>query len=261
MISFLKTIFKKDKNIMKIQIASDLHIEHFKNPLFYHSFIKPSADILILAGDIGNLYQPDILINYLSFLSEKFTYILYIYGNTEFYFNDDIQVDKKNMETLKETFENKVNTKLKNIFILDQKSIQIGNYLFSGCTLWSKLKMNLPNNYRIKNLTSKKYIENHYNDIKFLKMENIYCKENNLEHIIITHHVPLILDPSKKKKDMYMTDLSNIIHTLKINTWIFGHIHNNFNFIVDRKMKMLSNQRGKPGSYCNDYKTDFVIEI
>lgn len=246
---------------MKIQIASDLHIEHFKNPLFYQTFIKPSADILILAGDIGNLYQPDILINYLSYLSDKFTYIIFIYGNTEFYYNDNIKSNKMDMNTLKKNFEIKSCNQVKNLFILDRKSIQIGKYLFSGCTLWSKLKMNLPTNYRIKNLTSKSYLENHYNDIKFLKMENIYCRENNLEHIIITHHVPLILDPSKKKKDMYMSDLSSVLNKLKINSWIFGHIHNNFNFILDKKMKMLSNQRGKPGSFCNDYKKDFVIEI
>ena len=246
---------------MKIQVASDLHIEYFKNPLFYQSFIKPSADILILAGDIGNLYQPDILFDYLTYLADKFTYIIFVYGNTEFYYNKDIIHPPKEMDVLKKNFENKIKNKLNNIFILDRQSIQIGNYLFSGTTLWSKLKINLPNNYRIKKLTSDEYVKKHFEDIQFIKNENLYCVEHNLEHVIITHHTPLILDPKKRKKDMYMTDLSNVINSLKINSWIFGHLHKNFNLIIDKGTKIISNQRGKPGSFCQDYKSDFIVEV
>ena len=41
---------------LQIQIASDLHIEYYKeDDIDISKFIKPSAPILILAGDIGNL--------------------------------------------------------------------------------------------------------------------------------------------------------------------------------------------------------------
>ena len=48
----------KNINGVKIQIASDLHIEYrsniIPNPL---DLITPSAEILILAGDIGSSYK------------------------------------------------------------------------------------------------------------------------------------------------------------------------------------------------------------
>ena len=53
-----------------IQISSDLHIECVNDdnidPLQY---ITPSADILILAGDIGSLYKIKQLKNFIKQLS------------------------------------------------------------------------------------------------------------------------------------------------------------------------------------------------
>ena len=55
-----------------IQIVSDLHIEQYEdvpNPL---DFITPSADILILAGDIGSFYRIQQLIDFLKALCSYF---------------------------------------------------------------------------------------------------------------------------------------------------------------------------------------------
>ena len=41
------------------QLASDLHIEYQNNRVNAFDFITPTADILILAGDIGSLYKID----------------------------------------------------------------------------------------------------------------------------------------------------------------------------------------------------------
>lgn len=61
----------------KFQIVSDLHIE-YKNtdvpdPL---SLITPSAEILILAGDIGSFYQYDQLKKFLSKLCPHFKIVI-----------------------------------------------------------------------------------------------------------------------------------------------------------------------------------------
>ena len=52
--------------MVTVQIASDLHIEYknnnIPNPL---DFITPSADILILAGDIGSFYKIQQLTEFL----------------------------------------------------------------------------------------------------------------------------------------------------------------------------------------------------
>ena len=44
------------KMTLNMQIASDLHLEYNKIDN-YTDIIKPSAPILVLAGDIGNLYE------------------------------------------------------------------------------------------------------------------------------------------------------------------------------------------------------------
>lgn len=247
---------------MLVQIASDLHIEFLENDKDYESFILPSADILILAGDIGCLYKTDQLFHFLDYICKKFLYVLYVPGNTEYYNYNNLNSNEK-MEKLKQKlydFENKI----QNLYILDRKSIIIENYLFSGCTLWSNLFKKLPNNYKIFDMNTMKYMKNHKKDLEFLIERSKYCEENGLKHIVITHHVPLILDKNKKKTDLYMSDLSKIIEKIKVDSWIFGHIHRNFNFILNKKdsnISFLSNQRGKPGSFCVDYKPNYSIEI
>ena len=68
------------------QIASDLHIEYKNdepcNPL---KFITPSADILILAGDIGSFYKMNQLKTFLTELCCYFLLVIYVPGNNEYY--------------------------------------------------------------------------------------------------------------------------------------------------------------------------------
>ena len=68
------------------QIVSDLHIEYKSNdvpdPL---TLITPSADILILAGDIGSFYQYDQLKTFLINLCPYFKVVVYVPGNHEYY--------------------------------------------------------------------------------------------------------------------------------------------------------------------------------
>jgi predicted phosphodiesterase len=72
---------------MKVQIISDIHLEHYDNGFRnFKSIIKPEngCDILFLAGDIGNInhdtYKP-----FLSYVSDNWKEIYYVLGNHEFY--------------------------------------------------------------------------------------------------------------------------------------------------------------------------------
>jgi Icc-related predicted phosphoesterase len=243
---------------MKLQIASDLHIEYFDNfNENINNLIIPQGDILILAGDIGSLYNIKQLESFFYYYCNKFTYILYVFGNCEFYkLNGYEPVD---MDILKNKFKY-IEKMFPNLFVLDRSSIQIGNYLFTGCTLWSDLKKNLPKNYKIHNFSSYKYKYNHKKDLDFIIKKSKYAIQKNLKHIIITHHLPILIDTKKEKTDLFMTDLSWIFDKFKINTWICGHVHQNFN-IINNNTKIISNQKGKPGSYCLDYSKNYCIDI
>ena len=98
----------------------------------------------------------------------------------------------------------------------------------------------------------------HKKDIEFILKKSNYASEKGLKHIIITHHVPIIIKNNKDKTDLYMSDLTSILDKNKINTWICGHIHQNFNTIYN-KTKIIGNQKGKPGSYCTDYSKKCCI--
>lgn len=242
---------------MKLQIASDLHLEYQKNNE-YTNLITPSADILILAGDIGSLYKLNQLENFFNHYTQQFSYILYVLGNCEFYVSDEVK-KYKTFNSLKDELKI-LEKKYDNLFVLDRSSIQIGDYLFTGCTLWSELKKSLPSNYKIKDMNTWKYNNLFVKDVEFIVKKSQYAKNRNLTHIVITHYVPLILNNDKNKSDLYMSDLSDVMDKFDIDTWICGHLHQNF-YLKYNNTRIVSNQRGKPGSFCLDYSSEFAIEV
>jgi len=116
-----------------IQIASDLHIE-FKNddipdPLYY---ITPSADILILAGDIGSLYKIDQLKGFLEKLCPLFATVIYVPGNHEYYTVQNYEHLSMN-KLLNRLYD--IEKDIKNLYVLNQSSIVIDDICITGCTL------------------------------------------------------------------------------------------------------------------------------
>ena len=76
---------------MKIQYCSDLHLEFKANSQFLEKFpLVPSADILILAGDITYMRKDFYEHSFFDFLSENWKQVFWIPGNHEFYCGKDI---------------------------------------------------------------------------------------------------------------------------------------------------------------------------
>jgi hypothetical protein len=46
-----------------------------------------------------------------------------------------------------------------------------------------------------------------------------------------------------------------------INTWICGHIHQNFDFITHGGTRLVGNQYGKPRDNVTDYDKEFSISL
>jgi len=70
--------------VLQIQIASDLHIEYYKETTIPDDIIVPKAPNLALLGDIG-LAHTDQLQNFLYQQADHFQNILFVAGNYEFY--------------------------------------------------------------------------------------------------------------------------------------------------------------------------------
>lgn len=77
------SLFAKPAAQTAFQINSDLHLEIGQQ---YSSFeIKPSADYLILAGDIGRLIDYEDFLGFLRIQTAQFKLVFLVLGNHEFY--------------------------------------------------------------------------------------------------------------------------------------------------------------------------------
>ena len=77
---------------MKIQYASDLHLEFAENRNFIENGgIEPVGEVLVLAGD--TFYLRDIIApqkRFWNWASKSFRQVLLVPGNHEFYSNSDV---------------------------------------------------------------------------------------------------------------------------------------------------------------------------
>lgn len=251
--------------MISLQIASDLHIEYqndnIPDPL---DFITPSADILILAGDIGSFYKFKQLSIFLEKLCTHFKIVLYVPGNHEWY-------TVPNQEPLSwNALENrmkKIERCINNLYILDRSSIRIGNICIVGATLWTNPKYQVPPFIvRINGMRTLEYKQRHLKDLEYLIEMSQYCKRKELKLIIVSHHPPTerVLDGAKKRKkfvSLYANNLDSMLSKDNIAVWICGHTHKNFDFQDENECRIVSNQKGKDKDQVNDFCKKFTINV
>ena len=249
-----------------LQIVSDLHIE-FKNndvpnPL---DLITPTADVLILAGDIGSFYKIDQLRAFLEKLCPLFQIILYVPGNCEYY---TVPGDSnfQNMNQLLDRLYT-ISKGLPNLYVLDKSSVKIGNVCIAGCTLWSEPKIEVPSYIvRVHKMNTAVYKSKHESELKYVKKMIKYCREKKHKLIVVTHHCPTyrVLDGARKREKLYSLYASHLDELLRkeyVDTWVCGHTHKNFDLVTNDGTRVVSNQKGKPKDRVLDYSKEFVITV
>ena len=215
---------------MKIQYISDIHLELlFKNSIkmINHS-LQPKADILVLAGDIGNPFLASYKI-FLENTSNKFTKIFIIAGNHEYYSNDIIETKNKISSICSE---------FKNISFLDNTYEDYSDYRFIGTTLWTHINKPafiINDTKMIKNFSIPKYNDLHFEATSFLQTSFEECKKDNIKSVVITHHLPFyeLTHPNYQNslytnyRQWFNANLDHLIIDNKksIAAWIYGHTH------------------------------------
>jgi predicted phosphodiesterase len=248
----------------QFQIASDLHIEHRENIIDPSYYINPSAETLILAGDIGSLYKYDQLKRFITQLCTQFKIVIYVPGNCEYYKN--INQTPLSMQELFNRL-TKMEKVIDNLYILDRKSVRINDICIIGCTLWSNPQIKIPPYIvRIAGMTTKLYSEKHENDLRYIKKMIKYCQDKQLKLLVITHHSPSFSLFTRKKENykfisLYATHLDHLLTIKSVNTWISGHTHENFDIINKDGTRLVSNQLGKPKDNVLTFKKNMVIEL
>jgi len=218
--------------IMKdyIQVCSDLHLEN--GDIMESDFpdiIKPCADILILAGDIGNPFT--LLFDaFVSYCSSHFIHVLFVSGNHEYYGSTISQTDK----LLRGIF-----SKFHNVHYLNNSVFEYRDVLFVGTTLWSRIPNNVDpfdlfsmNDYnKINDFTISVCNSLFFRDLEFIKQQ----LSGHKKCIVISHHAPSLMCLSPEYRGdstncFFYTPLDNLFYHENLIGWIYGHTHHNWRY-------------------------------
>lgn len=249
--------------MVRFQIMSDLHIENFADDLNIEDFILPSAEVLILAGDIGRVHKYTQLEKFLKKLSVSFQIVLYVLGNHEYYRCDNIV--PKNMEDILRDLET-IKKDIHNLYILNRNSVVIDDTCIVGCTLWSQTSINIPSFIvRIPYMNMFKYNSLFQQDLNYIENMISYCQKKSLKLLVVTHHCPTFTVGTKrdndKYKSLYCSSLDRLLYSSKVHTWVCGHTHKNFDVKTKNGTRLVSNQKGKPKDNVNDYSLTKIIVV
>ena len=254
---------------MQVQMYSDLHIEYEETDhVDVLRYITPrkGVDILILAGDIGNLYRFEQLKNFLKDISVYYKQVFYVLGNHEFYKRRTLpslpyQVLYKNAMTLPKI--------IPNLMILNNDSYLIDKkYCFIGSTLWSHIgDSEIFPFFRVKIHGFNKFVYNKFNakNIEYIRTMLQLCKQRKWIPIVITHYTPTFKCIHHKHRDdiyqyLYANNLDAMLKEFSPKYWIAGHTHENFDFIYNNT-RIVSNQLGKKSENVQNYQKDIVLTI
>ncbi|MCK5294693.1 MAG: metallophosphoesterase [Arcobacteraceae bacterium] len=262
---------------MKIDILSDLHLDHYfkpnntvqdavtsiYTPIFTDNNKTRPGDVLIIAGDIGHYNSQNLEVLKI-FQNKYYKYIICVLGNHEYYLINEDQKQTYNLNSFNKVKEMRelINSQ-DNMYCLDGNVVEIEGIKFGGCDSWyddayMKEYYNTVTDDYI-NQEWKKYsndsryihgIEN-YNDIRKIELPKIKNVYKDCD-IMITH-----VNPSFKHKHInsaYHNNQANTFFTsncyefLKdgnMKYWIFGHAHDVIEFDL-YDVKCICNPMGYP---------------
>ncbi|MEJ7820920.1 MAG: metallophosphoesterase [Chitinophagaceae bacterium] len=234
---------------MKIQYASDLHLEFRHNKEFIKANpLVPNGDVLVLAGDIVPFAIMDKFKDFFSYVSDNFQTTYWVPGNHEYYHFDAATRSGVLCENIKS-----------NVFLINNTSVlqQDTKLIFS--TLWSNISP--ANQWQIERglsdfqvikyngfrFSSEWYNQLHSDSLNFITQE--IQQSNASKTIVVTHHVPTFLNyPPQYKGDIlneaFAVELFDIIESSSINYWIYGHHHFNTPDFKIGNTSLLTNQLG-----------------
>jgi predicted phosphodiesterase len=231
---------------MKIQLASDLHLEMIAHYWPGERIIEPApgADVLILAGDIGHGDHP------FEMFSKWPVPVIWVAGNHESY-GEEIASGLEQM---------RISAKRFNIHFLENDEVVIGGVRFLGTTLWTDYKLpslqqtqaqlmeyagkRLNDHYQISvnrgdgrphRLTTQDALERHMLARAWLEQE--MAKPFEGKTVVVTHHGPheRSVHPRYLGNPLnaaFCSDLSDLMPGADL--WVHGHTHDGFDYQVGR---------------------------
>lgn len=225
---------------MKIQIASDLHLEFLQDLFPGERLISPAydADILVLAGDIANGTRA------IELFKDWPVPVLYLAGNHEFYVADFTQVRRDLRHAASGT----------SIRFMDNDVIDFGGVRLLGTTLWTDYRLELNRTQRQLMENAELRINDHFqirvgngkftaqqalaeHELSRAWLEQELNKRYDGKTVVVSHHGPhpLSVHPRYIGEALNAAFVSNLTELLpKADLWIHGHVHDSFDYNIGR---------------------------
>jgi predicted phosphohydrolase len=252
---------------MKLQYASDLHLEFPENKEFLKKNpLQPGGDFLLLAGDIVPFTVMDKHDDFFNYISDTFKTTYWIPGNHEYYSSDISDRVGSFNEKIKD-----------NLFLVNNISFIHKNVKLIFSTLWTSIS---PGNQfeirqRLSDFHTIKYNKrgltiDHYNFLheqcrSFLNEE--ITKDGAEKKVIVTHHVPTFMNyPEKYKGDSLNEAFAVEMHDEVLSSnaifWIFGHHHSDTPDFQIGTTTLTTNQLGYVKcNECPGFDTKKIITV
>lgn len=220
---------------MKIQYASDLHLEFADNwrILKQKEPMNVLGDILVLAGDIGYLGDDNYQTHpFWDWASESYQQVIVALGNHEFYKFYD----------LSSMHDGLIGEIRSNIHYYYNAVVHIQDIDIIVSTLWANITLedayitehSVTDFRRILYgediLTFADFNREHKRCLEFIKQS---VADSTAKHkIVVTHHVPSfqLMSPEfqgSRINGAFTVELADYIATSGIDYWIYGHSHRN----------------------------------
>ena len=180
---------------MRIQYASDLHLEHF-DKVFFQPILKPVAPILALVGNLG---QPGhrAYRDLMQYCSRNWAKVFVLAGNHELYHSQ-----KTTDELIAEC--SSIAEGFPNVHFMNRTRVEYAGVTFLGATLWTNLTSHEDVAHEFMNDFRNIYITDsieekrrilpadvtawHLRDRAWIRKELATCQNPT---VILTHHLPL----------------------------------------------------------------------
>ena len=235
---------------MRLQYASDLHLESSKNFRFVMSGgLEAAGDLLVLSGDIAPLSCLEKYDEFWDWCAEKFSFTVFVPGNHDYYGR------WQDFDAFAAPIRRSIR---KNVLCAANAVVRVEDCDIIASTLWSKIAPEhqaeivriLLDFHQIeigeRPLTAADFNLAHERSRQFLQRA---VAESTARHVIVaTHHVPSFSVVAPQHKDSPLTtgfasELGSWIAESPIECWIYGHSHTSVEGVIG-KTKILSNQLG-----------------
>ena len=217
---------------MKIQYASDLHLEFAANKSFIeHGGLEPVGDVLVLAGDVSYLGDRKMWKRpFWDWCAEHFKETFIVPGNHEYYGGFDIGRTMVGYELEVRP----------NVRYLNNRCVVLEDTELFFTTLWTKIDpvhlwtiQQGMNDFRHGKLNGQRLFANDVNDLHrqcLGWLSSALAKSQVAHKVVVTHHCPTIRSefngyPGGALNSAFQVDLDAFIEGSVVDYWVYGHTH------------------------------------